>query len=190
MSCIYGLYDSAGNLRYVGKANDAARRLRGHLREARRRRSPLYDWIRKHGAPEMRILEAHCVDWREAEKRCIRDARARGERLLNIAEGGDQPYCPPEVRARNGRMLVQRIRSDGTFRQIWHRKRQLAQGLRDGLVSNKTRAKMRLAAKLKPELFGCWAGIRDRDEDGNGEPIGGYDRIKGGRCGAPLQANS
>jgi hypothetical protein len=41
---IYGLFDPrTGELRYVGKARDPQKRLKGHL--AARRRTPVYDWI-------------------------------------------------------------------------------------------------------------------------------------------------
>lgn len=99
---IYGLFDSTGALRYIGKANDPAKRLKGHMRDVRRRRTPLYDWLSKYGEPELRILEASCHDWKEAERRLIAEARARGDRLLNVADGGDEPHCPIETRRANG----------------------------------------------------------------------------------------
>lgn len=95
---IYGLYDASGALRYIGKANNPEERLNRHMRDAPRRRTPVYDWINKHGRPVMRVLEADCQDWREAERRLIAKARADGERLLNLADGGNEPYCSPENR--------------------------------------------------------------------------------------------
>ena len=105
MDSIYGLFDATGELRYIGKSNNPKKRLGSHLRDAKRLKTPLYAWINKHGMPEMRVLEANCPDWQEAERRHIADARARGERLLNIADGGDEPFCPPEVRASNWKKL-------------------------------------------------------------------------------------
>lgn len=107
---IYGLYDKAGRLRYIGKANNPVERLKGHMRDGRKRKTPLYDWIRKHGEPEMRVLESDCVDWKEAERRLIREARERGEKLLNLADGGDQPFCPTEVRSENAKKLNRRFK--------------------------------------------------------------------------------
>ena len=102
MASIYGLTDpETGELRYIGKAADPEKRLRGHMREMRRH-TPLYCWLRKVGKPGLVILEADCGDWAEAERRLIAGARARGDRLLNIADGGDEPFCAPEVRAANG----------------------------------------------------------------------------------------
>jgi|SRR5215217_2940168 len=95
-----------GAVRYIGKANDSAKRLKSHLRDARRRKTPVYDWINmlaKSGMrPTFRVLEI-ADDWVEAERRLIAEARSRGERLLNVADGGDEPFCSPEVRAANGR---------------------------------------------------------------------------------------
>lgn len=104
---IYGLYDQDGKLRYIGKANNAAARLAGHLRE-KRRRTPLYDWIHKMKSagmpPTMRVLATvPKSDWQRTEKQLIFEARLRGEQLLNVADGGDEPFCSKETRAQNGR---------------------------------------------------------------------------------------
>jgi hypothetical protein len=99
--CIYGLYGEDGCLRYIGKANDPKKRLDSHMKAAKSRKTPLYAWIRRHGRPEMRVLEANCADWREAERRLIAAARMAGERLLNLADGGDQPLCTREQRQAN-----------------------------------------------------------------------------------------
>ena len=115
MASIYGLYDSAGQLRYIGKANAPEVRLRGHMRDAKRRKTPLYSWINKHGQPTLRVLESDCQDWRASEKRLIAEARERGERLLNLAAGGDEPHCPTEVRAENGMRSVTAFRTGTKF---------------------------------------------------------------------------
>lgn len=105
MAEIYGLYHpETGELRYVGKANDSAKRLKSHLRDAKSRRTPLYSWIgslSKRGlVPVVRVLEV--VDnWQAKEKELIALHRASGARLLNVAEGGDEPFCATEVRRAN-----------------------------------------------------------------------------------------
>lgn len=103
MSNIYGLFDQDGNLRYIGKANDPEHRLRCHVRDSLSggRNYPVNHWIRKNGIPALRVLEADCADWRESERRLIAEARARGEKLLNVADGGDEPHCSPEQRKAN-----------------------------------------------------------------------------------------
>ena len=161
---IYGLFDKDGGLRYIGKANDPAKRLKGHMRETTRRRTPLYDWLAKHGLPDMKILEADCADWREAERRLIASARSRGERLLNLADGGDEPHCPTEVRARNGAATAKAIQTDPLNRRVWKLKLDIGALLKAGYLTNESRAKLRYAAAKRPELFGCYAGIEDRIE--------------------------
>lgn len=161
LASIYGLYDKRGNLRYIGKANDPAARLKSHMRDCRRRQTPLYSWIRKHGLPVMQVLEADCADWRKAERRLIDEARQRGERLLNLADGGDEPHCPTEVRQRNGRNTAKAIHSDPLAKRVWDLKRQIGRALKDGYVRNAGRAKLRLAAAKRPELFGLWANLPD-----------------------------
>lgn len=168
MAEIYGLYDRESNLRYIGKANDAKKRLAGHMREVRRRRTPLYDWLAKHGTPELRILEADCVDWRASERRLIAEARKRGDRLLNLADGGDEPFCPREVRAANARMVARKRTENPRARRIWEIKRMLGSALKDGHLMNRTREKMRRLAAINPAVFGAWASIIDREENPDG----------------------
>lgn len=107
MAVIYALCDpKTGEVRYIGKANCAESRLKSHMRDSRKRKTPLYSWIKKHGKPDMVILQENCEDWREAEKAEIKKHRENGARLLNIAEGGDQPFCPLEVRQDNARKVT------------------------------------------------------------------------------------
>ncbi len=128
------------------------------MRETRRK-SPLYDWIAKHGRPELRVIEADCADWREAERRLIAEARLRGDRLLNLADGGDEPHCPKDVRARNGKAIARAVHDDPVRKKLWELKRSLGYALKAGFVSNETRAKMRQVAIVRPELFGAWRDI-------------------------------
>lgn len=149
MPNIYGLYDKDGNLRYIGKADYPDKRLRSHMRDSVRRNTPLYSWIRKNGRPEMRILERP-DDWREAERRLIAEARQRGDRLLNLADGGDEPFCSTEVRAQNGRNNAKAIHSDAKRKLLWSLKQKLAVLVKAGAVSQQTLEKMR----ARPDVFG------------------------------------
>ena len=107
MAVIYALKcRKTGEIRYVGKANDPISRLKGHMRETRRD-YPLYRWIRKNGEPDLEILE-ECENWAEAERRIISEMKGKGARLLNVADGGDQPHCPPEVRSANGAKVAKK----------------------------------------------------------------------------------
>lgn len=165
---IYALLDPAdGSVRYIGKARDSAKRFVGHLREVRRR-SPLYDWIWKLRAsglvPVLTVLETCAeADWKERERFHIADGRARGLRLLSLADGGDQPYCSPEVLKANGKKNAARMleaRTETEFaKRMWLAKKQIAVGLKKGWVSEGAKAKLRLAAAKRPDLFGEYARI-------------------------------
>lgn len=168
MAEIYALIDPrTGAIRYVGKANDSAKRLKKHIQDSRTRNTPVYCWMRKLAGmglvPSVRVLEV-TDDWQEAERRLIDVLRARGERLLNVAEGGDEPYCSPEQRAENGRRLSAAIHSDPFRHRIWEIKRAIACALKSGFLSNQHRAKLRLAAQKRPDLFGAWLNLPDRAE--------------------------
>lgn len=161
---IYEILDPRdGSVRYIGKANDAAKRFKQHLRESRYR-TPLYDWIAKLRSdglvPSFRVART-CADaaWRECEKEAIANARSEGVRLLNLAAGGDEPYCSPEVRSENGRKAAVIRERDPIAAFIFNAKRTLGTALRQGNVSENTKAKMRLAAQRRPDLFGVWANI-------------------------------
>jgi hypothetical protein len=160
---IYGLCcPDTSVVRYIGKANDPAARLKSHLRDARRRDTPVYRWIRKLAAvgkaPTMMVLEADCADWKASERALIAKYRAAG-RLLNVADGGDEPFCSPEQRRKNGAANAAMIRSDPLRRRIWEIKRMIGYGLKRGEVSEAAKAKLRAAAQKAPHLFGQWAAI-------------------------------
>ncbi len=94
---IYALIDPRdGAVRYIGKANDAAERLKSHIRDSRHRKTPVYSWIRKLRSlglvPDMKVL-ATCSEseWPKAERRAIRYQRWFNDRLLNVADGGNEP---------------------------------------------------------------------------------------------------
>jgi len=104
---IYALTEpGTDTVRYIGKANNPEARLKTHLRDARRRDTPVCRWIRKlaksNALPEMTIL-AWTDEWQVEERKQISQHRAIGCRLLNVAEGGDEPECSYETRAANGR---------------------------------------------------------------------------------------
>lgn len=105
MASIYGLIDPrTGELRYIGKANDARKRFASHLRDSIRRNTPVYAWFGKLAElglqPDMVVL-SECENWQGEERRLIASARMRGYHLLNVADGGDEPHCPREVRIAN-----------------------------------------------------------------------------------------
>lgn len=177
---LYELLDPRdGEVRYIGKAVVAAKRFKGHLRDSRRRNTPIYAWIRslaKAGmVPQMRVVATvPAAQWQEEERRLIAEARASGRRLLNIADGGDQPSCSTDVRAANGRATAKAIHSDPDRKALWALKRRVGQHLRDGLINNERRARLRETARTLPHLFACFANIPDREENPDGSPIQPY----------------
>jgi hypothetical protein len=150
----------SGEVRYIGKANDAAKRFASHLRENRRNHYPLYRWIASLSvAPSVIVLAESIGDWRDLESQVISQYRAWGYRLLNVANGGDEPYCSVEQRAINGRANSKSLHSDPVRKRIWALKQKMGKLLRDGHVSEEVKAKLRYCANLRPDLFGAWRNI-------------------------------
>lgn len=107
----------------------------------------------------MVVLVSDSVDWRADEKRLIAEARARGDRLLNVAEGGDEPFCPPETRSRNGKLAVAARTSTPEKSRLYRLKKSLGDSIKRGQVSEPTLAKIRAAAVSHPHVFGIWADV-------------------------------
>jgi hypothetical protein len=149
--------------RYVGKAKSAKSRLRRHFLDARRRDSPVHCWIRKliaaGRAPEVRIIET-CEeqDWPMREKSAIASARAEWPGLLNVAAGGNEPGAPLK-RSTGGPKAALARASTPHKRRFWELRRNLGQALQQGVVNERTKAKMRLAAQRHPHLFADWVNI-------------------------------
>lgn len=157
---IYGLYDpDSGVLAYVGKAVDAEKRLAGHIRDSARRNTPVYQWIRALTAqgkrPVLAIIQT-CGpdDWTTVERSVIAESRAAGIALLNLAPGGNEPFCPTEVRAANGRRNARARVSTPRKARFYALKRTLGQALKRGEVSEATKAKLRAGIVKHPELLG------------------------------------
>ena len=156
---IYALCDPvSGEIRYVGKANCSVKRLTGHLRDAKRKDTPVCRWIRKLGisslVPALQILETvPASEWKDAERRLIGLHRAAGTRLLNVADGGDQPFCPLEVRQRNGRgnaASIHGAHADPKRKAMWKLLQSLGVSLKKGWASEASKEKMR----QHPDIFG------------------------------------
>lgn len=160
---IYALCDPRdGRVRYIGKAKDPDKRFKGHLREVRRR-SPLYSWIsslaKKKLQPILQVIEICDGSWQEAEKRIIAEYRSKFSDLLNLADGGDEPHCPLEVRRNNARQLNQDIASDPLRKRVRDLNRYMAAAYNRGSLKDHHLASLRLAAEKAPHLFGMWASV-------------------------------
>ena len=159
---IYALLDpDDGTVRYIGKARCSRTRLKTHISDARKRNSLVHIWIRGLGSPPLlKVLEV-CLDdqWKVREKELIAAERLINPSLLNVANGGNEPFCPPSVRAENGRMVAKLRVRDERAATIYRLKRNLAQALRRGELREDTKTKLRLAAVRFPHLFSEWADI-------------------------------
>lgn len=160
---IYALcHPLTGEIRYIGKANNTTKRLASHIRDSRRRDTPVYRWIRKlikEGlAPVAKVLELCDGSWQEVEIRLISKYKETG-RLLNVALGGDQPFCPLEVRQENARRVTIARVSTPLKAELYHLKRLLAIDLKEGYVLEATKEKMRALARKHPTLCGEWVSV-------------------------------
>jgi len=162
---IYGLCDPrTGALRYIGKANRLKSRILSHLRDAPRRNTPVYTWLRSLLQANLlpSVLEL-CVcarsDWERYERTIIAEWRGYNMPLLNIADGGNQPVCAQAVRAENGRRVAKALHADPLRRRISQLKKDVGLALRKGWYDPKDLWKLRYAAKKAPEFFGKWANL-------------------------------
>lgn len=90
---IYGLVDpNSGVLRYVGKANCPATRLKQHVATAKRKNSSQKDkWLNSLNALPQIVILGVCSesDWPELETRWIALAKDMGASLTNARPGGE-----------------------------------------------------------------------------------------------------
>lgn len=161
-------------VRYIGKADDPYRRLKGHMREVRRRRTPLYLWLRRlqaeGKAPILDVIETcPAVDWPDRERHWIETFRQPGDGLLlNLAEGGDQPSCPPEVQSANGHRLVAQIRANPKLKRLRWLKAEMMRCLRICRLNAETDPeglrrhieRLHRVARAAPHTHGEWLSIR------------------------------
>ncbi len=131
---IYGLYDPTnGELRYIGKANCAAKRLKSHLRDSKKRNTPVYVWIRELASlgliPVCKVI-LQTENWQADEVALIEQHKLAGANLLNVAIGGNEPFCSKAVRAANGAKNAADIHSDPKRKRLWYLKKRLAESFR------------------------------------------------------------
>ena len=173
---IYGICDEHGEVRYVGKTNDVHQRFKTHLAE-KVRTYPLYTWLRKQiregKEVSCKVLSSVIGDWRQLERDMIAQYRADSPRMLNLADGGDEPFCslevrqkigasikcPVEVRQANGRKVSAAIQADPVRKRIHYLKLHLSRALNMGCLQEEVKTKLRYAAAKRPDLFGIWSNI-------------------------------
>lgn len=103
---IYALCEpGTRTVRYIGKTNDVARRLKEHLKPKQKKTylGNLLRSLRVLGTfPEMIIFREVEGDGSDAEIRYIQRARGFGMRLTNSTDGGEGVTMTPEIRAKIG----------------------------------------------------------------------------------------
>lgn len=162
---IYGIADQEGRIMYIGKANNPKERMKQHIRECKRRKTPLYGWINKSlekgQHPHMIVLaSAISEDWQSLEIQMIAQYRDGGH-MLNLANGGDQPKSNSATNKQNGHALNQRLKADLRLKRIRNLKRSASEFLRRcekgeirAEVAERLKDKLRLAGHKNPALFG------------------------------------
>lgn len=151
---IYSLSDPiTGNVMYIGKANNSESRLKTHIRDSKRRNTPVYIWIKSliniGLLPILNVLET-TSDWQSREIAIINEHRLNGIKLLNVAKGGNEPFCSKETRAINGRINANKIHSDDKLKRMWKLKHKLGILMKEIKVTNfekYTQVNNRLLAK-------------------------------------------
>lgn len=149
----------SGEVRYIGKANDSAKRYVSHMKESRRK-YPVYYWrdslLAKGKSPQLRVLASCIGDWREVERHLIAQYKAGGARLLNIAEGGDEPYCSREQRSMNASKINADRNSDPKKKRLHQIRLQVISLLKHGVGSKEALDVFQFCAETRPDLFGSW----------------------------------
>jgi hypothetical protein len=145
-------------VKYIGKANCSELRFKSHLRETRRQ-TPLYKWIKslaeQSKVPVMTVERV--VPFSEWEKAEVDEIKRYGiESLLNVARGGNQPECPREIRAENGRRNAKAVHECPKRRLIWELKQKLGVAIKQVHLREETKAKLRALAYKYPDDFGNW----------------------------------
>jgi hypothetical protein len=160
----------SGEIKYVGKANDALRRFRGHIRDSRRKNTPVCRWISslaaKNTLPLLEILEqVPESQWKIAERNHIAKHRASGF-LLNLSKGGNQPFLSVEQQINSGKRLANsRLGYDANEKRLYEAKRVLGSYLKflerdkDYDRLQKWKANLRAIANRHPGRFDCWANL-------------------------------
>lgn len=162
---IYGIADQNGRIMYIGKSDNPIERMKQHIRECNRRKTPLYGWINKAlkdgHQPQMIVLaSAISSDWQSLERQMIAQYRGEGH-MLNLADGGDQPKSNFATNSFNGRSLNKRLKNDPFLRRIRDIKRAMSNFLKQcstGKIrpeaEERIKSKLRVAGHKNPLLFG------------------------------------
>ncbi len=154
---IYALRDPDSlNVRYIGKAVDVDKRLKSHIRDSKIRNTPIYKWFRS--LQKTPVITTECVtneqNWSFVERRIIKQYQDSGHDLLNVALGGNQPFCDTQTRAENGRKNAAAIHADPQRKRLWKLKKELSANLRWLSIHGMQESADRIRARV--ELAGVY----------------------------------
>lgn len=139
------------------------------MRDRLRRDYPVYRWINKlvgNGMmPGLVILEV-TDDWIASERALIEQSRARGDRLLNVADVGDEPHCIYETRAAPARALNAVMRAGPVKSRLRGLRRNIRANIRGDRMSNYSRLGLRCWAEISPTLPGPVCSIPFLPQEG------------------------
>lgn len=158
---LYSLSDPNTNeVMYIGKAVNSLKRFSAHINYSKSRNTPLYAWINEllslNQKPLLHILDV--VDeneWEQKEIELINEYRNKSVNLLNVAKGGNQPYCSVSQRKINGKNVANQIHSNPLQKKLWGLKKDLFHCLstfkriNDNIRHNNLLIKM----QSRPDLF-------------------------------------
>lgn len=160
-----------GDIRYIGKAKNPTQRLKFHFYDSVRKKTPVNCWIKSLAArglkPSMEVVkETDEQNWATEEKYHISLLRSMNkDRMLNLADGGNQPSQSLEQRQKNGRKNAKNIHSDPYQRHIWELKKNMGDTLKWLRKNSRWETYNRVVAGLKrsavkrPDLFGEYARL-------------------------------
>ena len=168
---IYALLcPDTGAIKYIGKANDSVKRFRSHIRDSRRKTTPVCRWIQQLTSvgllPVLHIIDrVEASDWKQAEKSHISKHAGTGL-LLNLSKGGNQPYLTDVQQVASGKRLADtRLNYDAKQRRLYEAKKSIGSYLKflekskDFARLESWKAKLRCTAKKYPGQFECWANL-------------------------------
>jgi len=143
-------------VRYIGKANNVEDRYKSHYRDCRRKDTPVYRWMRKnlkngYKVGVKTIMKTDSLKWMDDEKKVILEFA--NHNLLNVALGGDEPFCSLETRKSNGRKVSQLIQGDEGRKKMWKLKQSIGYALKDLKEKNPEKHNFYLSELHKRGLF-------------------------------------
>lgn len=148
---IYSLSDPDSlEVKYIGKANDSILRLKSHIRDSRRRSTPISLWIRElvRSGKEPIVTVIKKVSELEWQKHEVQEIASR-RGLLNIAKGGNEPACSSEVRGLNGRSNARSIHDNPKKKKIWRLRQKLGITLKWMRQNGREEKALQIETRLK-----------------------------------------